>query len=87
MVKTPSTKSASPPASASQEQKFPKPGSNLVMPFLTPMKSPCAENNKVYMILILFDLEDTLFGWAFEEFYEAKEYTWRKPSGWPAQLG
>ena len=75
MVKTPSMKYASPPASALQEQKFPKPGSNLVMPFLTPMKSPPrAVKNKLHMILILFDLEDTPFGWAFEEFYEAKEY-------------
>ncbi len=66
MVKMPSTKNASHPASASQEQKFPKPESNLVMPFLTPMKSPPrAEKNKLHMILILFDLEDTPFGWAF----------------------
>jgi hypothetical protein len=73
MVKMP-TKGTPPPASASQQNKVSPPGSGSVMGFLSPLKSTGDEKNKIHKILILVDSYGAPIGWAFQEFYDAKEY-------------
>jgi hypothetical protein len=73
MVKTP-TKGTPPPASAFQQNKVSPPGSGSVMEFLSPLKSTGDEKNKIHKILILVDSNEAHIGWAFQEFYDAKEY-------------
>ncbi len=44
------------------------------MEFLSPLKSTGDEKNKIHKILILVDSNEAHIGWAFQEFYDAKEY-------------
>jgi hypothetical protein len=44
------------------------------MGFLSPLKSTGDEKNKIHKILILVDSDGAPIGWAFQEFYDAKEY-------------
>jgi hypothetical protein len=73
MVKMP-TKGTPPPASASQQNKISPPGSRFVMGFLSPLKSTGDEKNKIHKILIFVNSDGAPIGWAFQEFYDAKEY-------------
>jgi hypothetical protein len=73
MVKTP-TKGTPPPASALQQNQVSPPGSRSVMGFLSPLKPTGDEKKKIHKILILVDFDGAPIGWAFQEFYGAKEY-------------
>jgi hypothetical protein len=73
MVKRP-TKGTPPPVSASQQNKVSPPGSGSTMGFLSPLKSTGDEKNKIHKVLILVDSNGAPIGWAFQEFYDAKEY-------------
>jgi hypothetical protein len=44
------------------------------MGFLSPLKSTGDEKNKVHKILILVNSGGAPIGWAFQKFYDAKEY-------------
>ncbi len=44
------------------------------MGFLSPLKSTSDEKNKICKILILVNSNGASIGWAFQEFYDAKEY-------------
>jgi hypothetical protein len=44
------------------------------MGFLSPLKSTGDEKHKIHKTLILVDSNGAPIGWAFQEFYDAKEY-------------
>jgi hypothetical protein len=73
MVKMP-TKGTPPPASALQQNKISPPVSGSTMGFLSPLRSTGDEKNKIHKFLILVDSNGAPIGWAFQEFYDAKEY-------------